>query len=195
MSYNAYPFGRWLKWGILALIVLILVISSVSTYNGLISADQLVQSKWSQVEVVMQERADKVTSLVEVVKGYTKHEEKVFGDIAAARSTLYNAGSDINSKLKANDELNNSLRQLLVIVENYPNLKADTQYTNLAIVIDESANKITVERKRFNEAVQLYNLKVKRFPGSIFAGFMGFGPKEYFQASPGASEAPKINFD
>lgn len=194
MSYNAYPFGRWLKWGVIGLLVLILVLSSVSTYNGLISADQNVQGRWSQVEVVMQERSDKIVNLVEVVKGYTKHEEKVFSDIAAARSVLYNAG-DVDSKLKADESLNDSLRQLLVIVENYPDLKADTQYHDLALVIDESENKISQERRRFNEAVQAYNLKVKRFPGSIYAGFMGFAPKDYFQSSPGAAEAPKINFD
>ncbi len=194
MSYKAYPYGRWLKWGVVVLLVVILLLSSVSTYNGLVGADQNVQGKWGQVEVVMQERSDKIVNLVEVVKGYTKHEEKVFSDIAAARSVLYNAG-DVNSKLQADDSLNNSLRQLLVIVENYPDLKADSQYHDLAQVIDESENKISQERRRFNEAVQSYNLQVKRFPGNIFAGFMGFGPKDYFQSSPGAAEAPKVNFD
>lgn len=194
MSYKAYPYGRWLKWGVIVLLVVILLLSSVSTYNGLVGADQNVQGQWGQVEVVMQERSDKIVNLVEVVKGYTKHEEKVFSDIAAARSVLYNAG-DVNSKLQADDSLNNSLRQLLVIVENYPDLKADSQYHDLAQVIDESENKISQERRRFNEAVQSYNLKVKRFPGNIFAGFMGFGQKDYFQSSPGAAEAPKVNFD
>lgn len=195
MSFGAYPYGRWLKWGLVALLVLIIVLSSISNYNGLVGSDQNVQAQWGQVEVVMQERADKITSLVEVVKGYTKHEEKVFSDIAAARSALYNAGGDVDSKLKADESLNNSLRQLLVIVENYPDLKADAQYHDLALVIDESNNKISVERKRFNEAVQNYNLKVKRFPGSIYAGFMGYAAKDYYQASPGSENAPEINFD
>lgn len=195
MSFGAYPFGRWIKWGVIALLILILVLSSVSSYNGLVDSDQNVQAQWGDVEVVMQERADKITSLVEVVKGYTKHEEKVFSDIAAARSALYNAGGDVDSKLKADESLNNSLRQLLMIVENYPDLKADAQYHDLAIVIDESNNKISVERKYFNEAVQAYNLKVKRLPGSIYAGFLGYAPKDYYQSSPGAEKAPEINFE
>lgn len=194
-NYNAYPYARWIKWAVIGFLVFIILVSGISTYNGLISSEQNVQGKWSQVEVVMQERADKVTNMVEVVKGYVKHEEKVFEDIAKARSQLYNAGEDINAKLQADNSMQEAWRQLLVIVENYPDLKADKQFNNLAIVIDEAENKVSVERKRFNEAVQQYNLKVKRFPGSIFAGFMGFTPKDYFEASPGAKDAPKVNFD
>lgn len=177
------------------MIALILVTSSVSSYNGLVASDQQVQGKWAQVEVVMQERADKITNLVEVVKGYTKHEENVFSEIAQARSTLYNAGDNVRSKLEADDALGEAVNQVLVIVENYPDLKASQQYRDLSVAIDEIENKVSVERKRFNEAIQEYNLKVKRFPSSIFARFMGFGPKDYFEASPGANEAPKVNFD
>lgn len=193
-SYNAYPWARWIKWGILILVVFILAVSAISTFNGLTTADQDVKSKWSQVENVMQRRADLITNQVEVVKGYVKHEEKVFGDIAAARSVLYNGSSDIKSKLDADDRVAAGARSIFMLAENYPNLKASEQFTNLQVQIEGSENRVSVERKRFIDAVQSYNVKVTRFPGNIFAGLMGFGPKEYFEARPEAKEAPKIKF-
>lgn len=193
-NYNEYFWGRWIKWGIIALIIIILAISSISAYNGLAASDQDVQSKWSQVENVMQRRADLITNEVEVVKGYVKFEEKVFGDIAAARSVLYNGSSDVNSKLAADDKLASYARSVLVLVENYPDLKASEQFTNLQTQIEGSENRVAVERKRFIDSVQTYNTKVTRFPNNIFAGLMGYGPKDYFKASPGAQEAPKVQF-
>jgi LemA protein len=194
MNYNAYPFGRWIKWGIAALVAFILIVSAVSTYNGLVTSDQQVQRNWSQVENVMQERADKITNLVEVVKGYTKHEEKVFQDIAAARAVLNSGASDVKSKITADDKINEVSRQVLVLVENYPDLKASQQFHDLQKAIDEAENKVAVERKRFIDSVHNYNTKIKRFPGSVFAGMMGFGAKDYFEASPGAQDSPKIEF-
>jgi len=197
ISYNDYFRGRWIKWGIVALIalvVIILVASSISTYNGLAAADQDVKSKWSQVENVMQRRADVIINEVEVVKGYVKHEEKVFGDIAAARSVLYNGTSDVSSKLAADEQLAASAKSMLVLVENYPDLKASEQFTNLQTQIEGSENRVSVERKKFIESVQVYNTKVTRFPGNIFARFMGYAAKDYFEANPGAQEAPKVQF-
>lgn len=196
-SYNDYSRGIWIKWGIfavLALIVIILVVSSFTTYNSLTAADQDVKGKWSQVENVMQRRADLITNEVEVVKGYVKHEEKVFGDIAAARSVLYNGSSDVTSKLAADEKLASSARGMLLLVENYPDLKASEQFTNLQTQIEGSENRVSVERKRFIDSVQAYNTKVTRFPSVIFARLMGYGTKDYFKASPGAQEAPKVQF-
>lgn len=193
-SYDSYPFKRWIKWGAIILVVVILFFSGVSSYNGVMSADQKVQSQWSMVENRMQERADKITSLVEVVKGYTKHEEKVFSDIAAARAALTGSG-DIQSKLDANDKMTTATKDMLVLVENYPDLKASQQFHDLNAAIDEVENKISIERKRFIEDVQQYNVKVKTFPGSIFARAMGFTEKDYFKADSNAAEPPKINFD
>ena len=140
-SYNSYPFSRWIKWGAIILVAVILFFSGVSSYNGIMGADQKVQSQWSMVENRMQERADKITSLVQVVKGYTKHEEKVFSDIAAARAALTGSG-DINSKLAANDEMTRATNDMLVLVENYPDLKASQQFHDLGAAIDEVENKI-----------------------------------------------------
>ncbi len=193
-SYNSYIRGRWIKWGAIALVALILVIGSYSTYNGLAVADQEVQSQWSQVENVMQRRADLISNDVAAVKGYMKHEEKVFGDIAASRSVLYNGTTDINGKLAADDQIAASARNILVLAENYPDLKASEQFSNLQTDISGSENRVAVARKDFIDSVQAYNTKVIRFPGNIFARFMGYETRDYFKASPNAQEAPKVDF-
>jgi len=193
-NYNAYPYGRWIKWAVIGIIILIILVSSISSYNGLVSAEQNVKRNWSQVENVMQARADKISNLVEVVKGYVKHEEKVFGDIAAARSVLMNNSEDIQSKLAADDSLNNAARDVLLLVENYPDLKANQQFHDLQIAIEGAQNRVAVERKNFINSVQDYNIRVKRFPGSIFAGMTGFKPMDYFEAEPGAEKNPDIKF-
>lgn len=192
-NYNAYPWGRWLKWGIAALVVLIIILSSVSKYNSLVSVDQVVKSDWSQVENVMQARADKINNLVETVKGYVKHEEKVFGDVAAARSVLMNS-QDVKSKLDADSKLTDATKSILLLVENYPDLKASEQFSNLQVAIEGAENRVAVERKRFIDDVQIYNIKVKTFPGSIFARLMGFGPKDYFEAGKNTQDSPNVKF-
>ncbi|MGE5614364.1 MAG: LemA family protein [Bacillota bacterium] len=194
-SYSSYIWGRWIKIGAVVLTAAILIITSISTYNSLAAAEQDVQSKWAQVENVMQRRSDVIINEVEAIKGYIKHEEKVFGDIAAARSVLYSGSSDVADKLQAYDKIVSSGRNVLFLVENYPELKASEHFTNLQEQIEGSENRVSVERKRFIEAVQAYNTKITRFPGNIFARLMGFKPKEYFEASPEAKEAPRINFD
>ncbi|MFY9567628.1 MAG: LemA family protein [Acetivibrionales bacterium] len=194
MNYNSYIYGRWVKLGIAALIIIILAVSSISTYNGLVTADQQVQMKWSTVESMMQRRADVISNQVEAVKGYMQHEEKVFSDIAAARAVLYDNYSDVESKIAADEQLSAAGNKLLALVENYPELKAGTLFENLQIEIEGSENRVSVARKDFIEAIQLYNTKVSRFPGNIFAKLMGFEKKEYFKASPGAQEAPKVDF-
>ena len=178
MNYNSYIYGRWVKLGIAALIIIILAVSSISTYNGLVTADQQVQMKWSTVESMMQRRADVINNQVEAVKGYMQHEEKVFSDIAAARAVLYDNYSDVESKIAADEQLSAAGNKLLALVENYPELKAGTLFENLQIEIEGSENRVSVARKDFIEAIQLYNTKVSRFPGNIFAKLMGFEKKE-----------------
>jgi LemA protein len=192
--FAAYPWGRWIKRGVIILVVIIVLISLVSNYNGLTIAEQSVNSKWSQVNNVMQSRADKINNLVEVVKGYVKHEEKVFGDVAAARSTLMSGGADINSKLAADTQLAKAARGMLLLVENYPDLKADQQFTNLQVAIEGAENRVSVERMRFIEAVEKYNIKVTRFPSNLFAKILGYGPKNYFEANTEGQQVPKVKF-
>lgn len=193
-SYDSYNRARWIKGGIFVLVVLFLTVGGFSTYNGLAASNQNVQAQWSQVENVMQRRADLITNDVAVVKGYMKHEEKVFGDIASARSVLYNGSSDVRSKLAADDQVAASARGILVLAENYPDLKASEQFTNLQTDISGSENRVSVERKRFIEAVQSYNTRVTRFPGNVFAKILGFQTKDYFKANPEAQQAPKVDF-
>jgi LemA protein len=201
-NYNAYPWGRWIKWGIIALVIIILLSSAISTYNGLVSADQDVKSKWSQVENVMQARADKIGDLVEVVKEYSKHEEGVLEKIAAARAEFDTAreildsqSQDVRSKLDADAAAKNAAQTMInIVVENYPELKSSRQFENLQEAIEGAENRISVERSRFIKSVENYNLKVSRFPGNIFARLMGFTPKDYFEASDYAKERTKIDF-
>lgn len=194
-SYNDFFRGKFLKWGIIAIIAIIIISTSISTWNGLTVADQDVKSSWSQVQNVMQRRADVILNEVEVVKGYAKHEEKVFEDIAAARAVLYSGNSDISSKLEADKALSSYGKNILAIAESYPDLKASELFSNLQEQIEGSENRVAVERRNFIKSVQSYNTKVTRFPGNIFARFLGFGPKDYFEADPQAQEAPKVDFD
>jgi|LSQX01.1.fsa_nt_gb LemA protein len=193
-NYNSYIYGKWIKWGALATIALILVIGSISTYNGLVIADQEVQREWSEVENQMQRRADVITNQVEVVKGYVKHEEKIFSDIAAARAVLYDNYSGINTKIAADQQISDSSRNILALAENYPELKADILFVNLQTDIEGSENRVTRARGRFIEKVQVYNTRLTRFPGNLFAKMLGFEKIEYFKASPGAQEAPRVDF-
>lgn len=194
-NYNSYVYGRWIKWGAAALIVIILAVVSISTYNGLITAEQDVQKQWSNVESMMQRRADVISSQVDAIKGYISHEEKVISEIAAARAVLYDNYSDVSSKIAADEEMARLGRSVIALAENYPELKADALFRNLQVDIEGSENRVAVARKDYNEAVQAYNTKLSRFPGSIFARLMGFEKKEYFEASPEAMKTPEINFE
>jgi len=194
-SYNDYFRGKYIKWGIIALLAIIIITTSISTWNGLVEAEQAVKSRWSQVQNVMQRRADLIMNEVEVVKGYLKHEEKVFEDIAAARAVLYNENADIDSKLKADKALGEYGKSVLAIVENYPDLKASELFMGLQDQIEGAENRVSTERGRFIQEVERYNLKVTRFPGNIFARLLGFKPMEYFEAEEGAQKAPKVDFD
>ena len=199
-DFNDYPFARWLKWGIIGLVVIILLISSVSSYNGLVTADQKVQQQWSQVENSMQRRADVIINLAAVVQEAEKHEEKVFGAIAvarsdaeAARAILMDDTKDIQSKLDANNSLNDVIKSISIVVEAYPELKSNEQFTNLQTAIEGSENRVYIARKDFIDSVQTYNLRIKRFPGNIFSGLMGFDSKDYFVADKDAQKAPDLD--
>ena len=179
--------------GVLIIVGLMFVGWVFSGYNSLVSTNEEVTSKWSQVENNMQRRSDLIPNLVNTVKGYTKHEEKVFSEIADARSKLMGAKS-VEDKAKADGELSNALSRLMVITENYPDLKANTQYTQLMDELAGTENRIAVSRRDYNEAVKKYNLKVKSLPVSLVAGSMGFSEKTYFEADEKSKEVPKVEF-
>src|SRR2546425_6278208 len=179
---------------VLVLIALFLFGQYVSVRNTLVSKNEAVKAAWSQVDIVLQRRADLIPNLVETVKGYAKQEQTVFGDIAKARSALLSAGSP-QEKIAANNQLDGAIGRLLLVVENYPQLKSNENFLRLQDELAGTENRIAVERKRYNETLQDYNTYVQRFPHNIFAGWAGFKPNEaYFAASEGSRQVPKVNF-
>ena len=188
---------------VIALIVVVVIVgliglavfgSYVSTRNTLVTKNEAVKSAWSQVDIVLQRRADLIPNLVETVKGYAQQEQTVFGDIAKARSALLSAGTP-QQKIAANGQLDSALGRLLVVVENYPQLRSNENFLRLQDELAGTENRIAVERKRYNDTLQDYNTYVQQFPNNIFAGWAGFKPNDaYFQASEGSRVTPKVNF-
>jgi LemA protein len=189
---------------VIVVIALILLASGCSTYNSLVSSEEDVNGAWSQVENQYQRRADLIPNLVATVKGYASHEERVLTRVteARARSTGISVDADVLDDPEAfrkfeaaQNELSQALRQLLVVTENYPNLKADQQFLALQSQLEGTENRISTERRKFNTVVQAYNTQVRRFPANIFAGVFGFEQKEYFRSEPGSQTAPDVKFD
>ena len=183
--------------GIVAVLVIVALIvggSYVSHRNQMVTLNETVKSNWAQVDVVLQRRADLIPNLVETVKGFAAHEETVFGDIAKARSALMGAQTP-QDKIAANGQLDGALSRLLLIVENYPQLKSNENFLRLQDELAGTENRIAVERKRYNDSIQAYNTYIGQFPNSVFAGWAGFKRNDaYFQASPTSREAPKVAF-
>ncbi|MFZ0859288.1 MAG: LemA family protein [Candidatus Sulfotelmatobacter sp.] len=179
---------------VVALIALIVFGQYVGVRNTLVQKNEAVKAAWSQVDIVLQRRADLIPNLVETVKGYAKQEQTVFGDIAKARSALLSAGNP-QQKIAANQQLDGALGRLLAIVENYPQLKSNENFLRLQDELAGTENRIAVERKRYNDTLQDYNTYLQQFPNNIFAGWAGFKPNEaYFAASEGSRQVPKVNF-
>jgi len=189
--------------GLIAVIVVLVLIglvgvmffgSYVSTKNTLVSKNEAVKAAWSQVDIVLQRRADLIPNLVETVKGYAQQEQTVYGDIAKARSSLLSAGSP-QEKIAANNQLDGAIGRLLLIVENYPQLKSNENFMRLQDELAGTENRIAVERKHYNDTLKDYNTYVQQFPNSLFAGWAGFKANDaYFVASEASREAPKVNF-
>ncbi|MGO0061121.1 LemA family protein [Brevibacillus fluminis] len=180
-------------WIVIAALVLIAIFSGISSYNGLITLETNVDNKFSQIDVNLQRRADLIPNLVNTVKGYAAHEKEVIAAIANARSNLVGARTP-SEKAQADAQLSGALSRLLVIVENYPNLKADAQFARLMDELAGTENRISVARKDYNDAVSVYNVKIRRFPTSIYASMLGFEKKDFFKAAPGAETAPEVKF-
>ena len=166
----------------------------VGRRNVMVTKNETVKSAWAQVDVVLQRRADLIPNLVETVKGIAAQEQTVFGDIAKARSALLGAQTPAD-KIAANGQLDGALGRLLLIVENYPQLKSNENFLRLQDELAGTENRIAVERKRYNDAIQDYNTYIGLFPNNIFAGWAGFQRNNaYFTASESSREAPKVQF-
>lgn len=187
----------WVFLGIVGVIVLAALMvfgSYVSAKNQMVAYDQDVKSAWSEVDVQLQRRADLIPNLVETVKGFTKEESTVFGDIANARAGLLNAQGP-EAKMAANGRLDSAFGRLLALTENYPQLRSSQQFMRLQDELAGTENRIGVARKRYNDALKKYNTFVLQFPNSIWAGMAGFKQNDaYFTASEGARQAPSVKF-
>jgi LemA protein len=183
--------------GIIGVIVLVLVLVGgwfVSINNQLVRLDESMKTQWSQVETVLQRRFDLIPNLVNTVKGYAAHEKEILEKVAELRSQ-WGAAKTVAEKAQTAGQLEGALARLLVVAENYPQLKADQGFRDLQVQLEGTENRIAVERQRYNEAVRKYNTEVRQFPGSIVAGFRGFAPSDaYFESAPGAAEVPKVDF-
>ncbi len=166
----------------------------------MVTLNEGVSAQWSQVENVYQRRADLIPNLVNTVKGYAKHEADVLEKVIEARSHVGQVQVNANNPEslqafdKAQGQLTSALSRLMVVVEKYPDLKANTNFMELQSELEGTENRIAVERKRFNEAAMSYNVYIRQFPASLVASMRGFQPKAYFQAAEGAKTAPKVEF-
>lgn len=193
---------KHLGWIIAGVVVLLLLLWGIGSYNGLVSQDEEVNNKWSNVETQYQRRSDLIPNLVSTVKGYAQHESKTLEAVMAARSQATQVKIDpsnctpqqLAQYQKAQGDVTSALGKLLAITENYPDLKANQNFLELQSQLEGTENRITVARKDFNDAAKEYNVAIRRFPKSIIAGVCGFDKKAYFEAEAGAEKAPKVEF-
>jgi LemA protein len=189
--------------GIIVIVAVILGFSVLGTYNDLVAKQQSVEAAWAQVENVYQRRADLIPNLVATVKGYAAHESGVFEAVTASRAQvgsmqispeILNNPAEFRKFQDAQANLGGALSRLLAIAENYPDLKANQNFLELQSQLEGTENRITVERKRFNDAAQVYNTRILQFPANIAARIFGFAQKEYFQSAPGSEKVPTVDF-
>jgi LemA protein len=181
---------------VLVLLVVLLAFGGkyISIRNDLVTKKETVTAAWSQVDVALQRRSDLIPNLVETVKGFAKHEEKAINDVASARAALGGARTP-SDKIAANTQLDGALSRLLVVVENYPNLKANENFMRLQDELAGTENRIAIERRKYNETVQSYNTQIQLFPNNIVASLSGFQREDaYFKTDAGARTAPKVAF-
>lgn len=198
-----------MKRGTIALLTIggflvIFVLWFIGAGNSLVAKDEAVKSQWAQVENVYQRRMDLIPNLVNTVKGYATHEKATLEGVIQARNMAVSANSQsanapsdpkkLEAIQKSQDALGSALSRLLVVVERYPDLKANQNFRDLQVQLEGTENRITQERRRFNEVAQDYNMSIRMFPTSMIAGMRGFQPRAYFEAQQGASQAPKVQF-
>jgi LemA protein len=187
--------SKWVIGSLTGVLLLLLILggSACGTYNSLVAKQLKVKNEFSNVDVQLQRRADLIPNLVSTVKGYTKHEETVFSEIAQARSKLLSAQT-VDEKSEANGQVTSALGRLLALQENYPNLKADQQFLRLQDELSGTENRVGVARRDYNQSVLDFNTSRQRFPTVIMANLLGFQNESEFKADVGAREVPKVDF-
>lgn len=194
--------GLWITLAVIVVLVLLGYAWLKGSYNSMVTKDEEVKTAWSQVENQYQRRMDLIPNLVNTVKGYASHERQTLEGVVNARAqatqTVIDPSNLNEQTLKqfqsAQGELTNALSRLMIILERYPDLKANQNFLELQAQLEGTENRISVERKRFNEAARSYNTYIRSFPRNILAGMFGFQPKPYFTADAGAEKAPKVEF-
>jgi LemA protein len=188
--------------GVILIVLVIIVLTGIGAYNGLVSREEGVKSQWAQVENVYQRRADLIPNLVETVKGYADFEKSTLEAVIEARSkaTAVNINPEkldaesLKAFQQSQDNLSSALSRLMVVVEQYPNLKANQNFLELQAQLEGTENRITVERQKFNDTARAYNTFIRKFPKNIFASMFGFEKKAYFEAAEGSDKAPQVKF-
>lgn len=175
-------------------VIAVIVISVMGSYNGLVQEQEVVESSMANLDVMLQRRSDLIPNLVNTVKGYTTHEDSIINKITEARAKLTNANS-VEDKSNANNELSSSLNALMVVVENYPDLKSSENFKQLSDELAGTENRIAVARKDYNDSVKTFNTSIKKFPKNIIAGMFNFEKADYFEASDESKEVPNVNFE
>ena len=187
---------NYMKKSLIVIIVIVLLLGGllIGSYNGMVSKRETVDTAYSNLDVTLQRRADLIPNLVNTVKGYTSHETAAIEQVTNARTKYLNSSST-DEKIEANNEISKALSNLLVVVENYPDLKASTNFTQLSDELSGTENRIAVARRDYNDAVKTYNLSIKQFPNSILAGMFGFDTATYFEASESSKDVPNVSFE
>ncbi len=180
-------------FGVFVLAAVIVGGTFVSKWNQLVTLDTDVKAKWAQVDNQLQRRNDLIPNLVETVKGFAAQEKSIMESIANARAKMAGAGT-VQDRIAASNELSGALSRLLVVVENYPQLKSDATFIRLMDELAGTENRLSVERKRYNDAVQVYNVAVRQFPGNLMASTLGFKEQPYFEVPAAARQAPQVKF-
>ena len=180
--------------GVIIAVIVIIAVSIIGCYNGLISLEESTNTAYSDIQVQLQRRMDLVPNLVNTVKGYAAHETEVFTAVSDARAKLAGAGT-VEEASEANEELSSALSRLIAISESYPELKSNENFLSLQDELAGTENRIGVARKDYNDAVQKYNVKIRSFPTNIFANMLGFEKKQQFEADSAAQSAPSVSFD
>lgn len=186
--------GGYIVLIVIVALILILAVGAVGSYNNLVKLNENVENKLSTIDTQLQRRNDLIPNLVATVKGFAAHEEEVLNNVSEARAKLAGA-STIEDKIEGDRELSGALSRLLVVVENYPDLKADANFRQLSDELAGTENRIANARKDYNDAATKYNTSIRKFPSNIIAGMFGFEKVGYFKAKEGADEVPVVDFN
>jgi len=178
---------------IIGIIILILILGIIGTYNKFVTGEEGVDAQWANIETVLQRRFDLIPNLVNTVKGFAAHEKEIFTEVTRLRSQWASAGT-ANAKVGVANEMQGALGRLMLVAENYPQLKSNQNFLALQEELAGTENRISVERRRYNESVRRYNTTIRKFPGRLFAGLFGFEKRTAFEAAPEAATVPTVEF-